>query len=129
MGVGNQQGGALGEVDAAQIHLWGIHLVFSTPATGFLGMERHPCVRQLAVNLMSYKSGDGCHTRFFLDPWLNRQPLISRMGERLRQDLACDLSSHVCRFITNRCWNLPQATTVEMHELWLEVLAIPLSVG
>ena len=47
----------------------------------------------------------------------------------MRQDLAFDLSCWVSSFITNRCWNLPPAMTVEMHELWPEVLAIPLSTG
>ena len=40
-------------------------------------------VRHLASELLDYNLGDGSSTLFFLDPWLNHQPLHLHVGDYL----------------------------------------------
>ena len=63
--------------------------------------------RSLATNLLVYKVGDGSAMKFLLDPWLGQPPIWLRVGDRLRQDLAIDLTCKVGSFITNQRWILP----------------------
>ena len=82
-------------------------------------------VRHLASTVFNYSPGNGENTLFFLDPWLNQQPLMVRVGD-LRQDLACDVKCRASKFINNSHWTLPSATTIEMHDLWPGILCTPI---
>ena len=81
----------------------------------------------LAETFLNYSLGNGENTLFFLDPWLNHQPLMLRVGDRLQQDLACDTACKASHFICDRRWTLPPATTIEMHDLWLDILRTPIN--
>ena len=86
-------------------------------------------VRPLAEKFMCYNIGDGRNTSFFLNPWLGSTTINNRVGDSLRQDLGCAGSSQVSVFIANGCWHLPPATTLDMHELWPDILASPIAKG
>ena len=61
---------------------------------------------KLEALLLINKVGDGSAMNFLLDPWLGQPPIWLRVGDRLRQDLAIDLTCIVGSFITNRRWVL-----------------------
>ena len=86
-------------------------------------------VRPLAKKLLCYSIGDGRNTSFFLDPWLGSTTINDRVGDRLRQDLGCAGSSRVSVFIANGCWHLLPTMTLDMHELWPDILATPITGG
>ena len=84
-------------------------------------------MRHLVETFLNYSLGNGGNTLFFLDPWLNHQPLLLCVGDRLRQDLTCDTACKASHFISDRHWNLPAAITIEMHDLWLDILRTPIN--
>lgn len=86
-------------------------------------------IRHLAVDLLKYHLGDGRSTSFFLDPWLGHPPILLRAGDRLCRDMVCDSLCKVGDFIEDQQWNLPTPTTLDMHELWPDILATPLGPG
>ena len=86
-------------------------------------------MRPLAADLLQYNLGDGLSTSFFMDPWLGHPPIQFRNGDWIRHDLGCDRLCKVGIFIDGRRWNLPTPTTLDMHELWPEILATPIGPG
>ena len=84
-------------------------------------------IRLLVEKLICYNIGNGQNTSFFLDTWHGSTTIHSRVGDHLRQDLGCARSCRVSDFIVNGCWHLPPATTLDMHDLWLDIVAMPIT--
>ena len=66
-------------------------------------------VCHLAKTFLNYSLGNGDNTLFFLDPWLNHQPLIVRLGDRLRQDHACDTACKASHLSATAIGTSPQS--------------------